>query len=132
MEPKTFQKATINGQSKSPLTTTTPAIFHFGVIETQLVRTFQAFPTNSAIALTTSGYFSQMTCLNPLPNYDNKTYVCELDMEEGTFTISYNSTIIAKQNCDIRGKTVVPFAFLFQPGKFGETTSYWISLREVA
>ncbi len=51
-------------------------------------------------------------------NFDNKIYSCELDMDNGTFTISYQGTVIAKQDKNIKGKIVVPFGTLGEPGNW--------------
>jgi len=84
----------------------------FGVIEDQFVKDAEHFSYRKALGLSSLGEVYNAKLVNKLEDYDDKIYVCNLDMEEGTFTISYRGTIIAQQSSRLKGKSVVPFAYL--------------------
>jgi len=90
----------------------------FGIIETHLVKKVTNFPYCKAMGVDTYGRLHNMESEGLLVNYDNKIYSCELDMDNGTFTISYQGTVIAKQDKNIKGKIVVPFGTLGEPGNW--------------
>ena len=73
----------------------------------------------------------QMSCVKIPKSFDNKTYVCDLDMDKGTFTISCDGHLFLQVGVDankngkslskaqrspLLGKTVVPYVFLWTPG----------------
>jgi len=88
----------------------------FGVIETNLVKEVTDFPYCDAVGIDTYGRLHNMDNEGLMVNYDFKTFLCELDMENGTFTISYGGTVVARQRKSLKGKIVVPFADLGEPG----------------
>jgi len=90
----------------------------FGIIETQLVRKVTNFPYSQAMGIDTYGRLHNMESEGLMVNYDNKIYSCELDMDNGVFTISYQGTVIARQDKNIKGKIVVPFGTLGEPGNW--------------
>jgi len=88
----------------------------FGVIETRLVKEVTDFPYCEAVGIDTYARLHNMDNEGLLANYDFKTFLCELNMENGTFTISYGGTVVARQRKSLKGKIVVPFADLGEPG----------------
>ena len=89
---------------------------YFGIMEPRLAGDIENVHYSKGMGLTTSGYFCGVEKVNNLGEYDNKRYLCVLDMNEGTFTISSDGLLICKEKDSLKGKTYVPFATLYYSG----------------
>jgi len=88
----------------------------FGIIERKLIRNLEDFPYYKSIGLNTGKKIYQMEKVNTLNDYKNKTYKCSLNMNSGTFMISFQGMIIAKQQQCLKGKIFVPFVDIYNAG----------------
>lgn len=87
----------------------------FGVIETSHAKDLENFPYKKSFSVSSIGEVFNMTEVKRLKNgYDDLIYVCNLDMEEGTFTISHEGNVLAKQSFSLKGMSLVPFAYLYR------------------
>ena len=88
----------------------------FGVADKNLGKNLEAFNYREAMGLSTFGQFYNMTKVEALNDYDNKTYLCYLDFSKGLFTISFEGKVVAKGDKDLKGnngnKVLVPYAIL--------------------
>lgn len=89
---------------------------YFGVIEPSLVHTSENLPYNSGIGLDTYGSAYGMSRIVDISGYDNKKYLCELDLNEGTFRISCGGKEVSKEFTNLKGKKLVPFVTLYEAG----------------
>lgn len=92
----------------------------FGIIEYNSGCNPANFSYNSVIGLGLKGSTQNTIKKNQLQNYDNKVYLCSLDLELGTFTISHEGTVICKEKDDLRNKVFVPCAGLYYPGSYAQ------------
>ena len=87
----------------------------FGVIEAKYAKNMEDFPYRKSFSVSSLGEVFNMTEMKKLKNgYDDLVYVCNLDMEEGTFTISHEGSVLVRQSWSLKGMTLVPFAYLYR------------------
>ena len=86
----------------------------FGVVETNIAKNSDDFSYKDTIGMCTYGHLYQMVHLDKILDYDSKSYFCDLDLTKGTFTISYQGTLIAREKVSLAGKKFIPFATLYR------------------
>lgn len=87
----------------------------FGVIQASWANDMENFPYKKGFSLSSLGEVFNMTEVKKLKNgYDDLIYVCNLDMEEGTFTISHEGSVLVKQSFSLKGMNLVPFVYLYR------------------
>jgi len=86
----------------------------FGIVDASLVKNLEDFSYKDAMGICSYGHFYNVTQMEKLNEYDNKTYFCDLDLSRGSFTISYEGTIIAKEKENLKDKKFIPFATLYR------------------
>jgi len=84
----------------------------FGIIEEGLVSNFEDFPFEKGFGFSTYRQPYQMTVVDAIPEYDNKTFTCQLDLDNGTFAILHHDTVICQQTNNIMNKIFIPFVCL--------------------
>jgi len=90
----------------------------FGVADKSLGKNLEVFNYREAMGLSTFGQFYNLTKVESLSDYndyDNRVYVCDLDLSKGVFTVSSDGKVIAKGDKDLKGnhgKVYVPYAIL--------------------
>jgi len=86
----------------------------FGILEANLVKNLENFAYVDTNGLSTYGQYYKMNKVGTLPDFDNKTFLCDLNLIKGTFTISCEGTVICKEQNDLKDKTFLPFAILYR------------------
>ena len=71
---------------------------------------------NATCSMSTKGQVYYMNKVRELSNYDDKVYLCELDMEKRTFTVSYKGKVLCKQQGQLKEEAYYPFVILYQQG----------------
>jgi len=86
----------------------------FGILETNLVKNLDNFSYVDTNGISSYGQFYKMNKVGTLTDYDNKTFLCDLDLIKGTFRISCQGTLICKEQNDLKDKVFYPFAILYR------------------
>lgn len=94
----------------------------FGIIEPQYAKNINNLPYNSYLGLSTRGQTYGLQKVNELKRYDNQKYLCELDLETGTFTISSEGVIACRETYSLKNKRFIPFVVLYMTGNMAKLT----------
>jgi len=86
----------------------------FGILEAHLVKNLDNFAYVDTNGLSTYGQYYKMNKVGSLSDFDNKTFLCDLNLIKGTFTISCQGTVICKEQSDLKDKVYLPFAILYR------------------
>jgi len=86
----------------------------FGILEAHLVKNLDNFAYVDTNGLSTYGQYYKMNKVGSLADFDNKTFLCDLNLIKGTFTISCQGTVICKEQSDLKDKVYLPFAILYR------------------
>jgi len=81
----------------------------FGVIEERFCGDMENLPYEQSIGFSTYRQPYQMNVIGALTEYDNKVFLCKLDLESGVFTISHNDNVICKSKNNLVNRVFLPF-----------------------
>jgi len=81
----------------------------FGIAEESLCGDMENFPYEKSIGFSTYRQPYQMNVIGALTEYDNKVFLCKLDLDNGVFTISHNDNVIVKSKNSLMNKVFLPF-----------------------
>ena len=88
----------------------------FGIIDPYLVKDMEAFSYKESVGMDTARGLYSMERVYSLNDYKNKKYVCELDMENGSFRIYNCGKLVSKYEGDFKGQSMVPFVDFYNAG----------------
>jgi len=77
---------------------------------------FEKMDFNNTCSMSTKGQAYYMTRIRELADYDEKVYLCELDMNKRAFTISYKGKVLCKHQGQLKEDAYYPFVILYQQG----------------
>lgn len=84
----------------------------FGVVELSNELDFEDLPLEAAYGLSMGGKSFNMTEVCELPETSSRKYLCDLDLVNGTFTISSQGVIVGEEILNLKGKRFSPFVIL--------------------
>ena len=86
-----------------------------GIVRPELAKDVENLNQYDTIGLSSSAGLYQMVKINGLPNYDNKTYTFDLDLDKGVFSILHEGTVVCECRKNIKGFTFYPYCILKYP-----------------
>lgn len=85
----------------------------FGVVEPDKIYDLENLSSKIFLGMSTYGFCYGLDKIDDVGGYDNKKYVCQLDMDQGFFNILHGGRAVCQERESLRGKTFVPFVILY-------------------